>query len=196
MFGKGGGVRPWLSEREDTNMRAVVLAGLSLAFGPGFASMAQAADAPAAAAPATKPAPSDKAQIAALEKRLGAAISAKDVNKVMSFYVRKGLHVFDVTVPREFVGADAYRKDWEELFKMYPGKLNFTEQDLVIETDGNLAYSRSIQTLESPGAVLPKMTVRVTDIYRKIDGRWLIAHEHVSAPVDFETGKADLLSKP
>ena len=38
--------------------------------------------------------------------------------------------------------------------------------------------------------------MRVTDCYRKIDGKWLITHEHVSVPVDLATAKADLASKP
>ncbi|PYV22614.1 MAG: DUF4440 domain-containing protein, partial [Acidobacteria bacterium] len=29
-----------------------------------------------------------------------------------------------------------------------------------------------------------------------IGGKWLITHEHVSVPVDFASGKADLSSKP
>ena len=32
--------------------------------------------------------------------------------------------------------------------------------------------------------------------YRKINDKWPITHEHVSAPVDLDTGKADLTSKP
>ena len=40
------------------------------------------------------------------------------------------------------------------------------------------------------------LIVRVTDCYRKINGRWLITQEHVSVPVDLESGKPDLLSKP
>ena len=40
------------------------------------------------------------------------------------------------------------------------------------------------------------LNVRVTDVYRKIHGRWLIVQEHVSVPVDIGTGKADLLSRP
>ncbi len=38
-------------------------------------------------------------------------------------------------------------------------------------------------------------TLRVTDVFRKIDGKWLIVQEHLSAPVDPFTGKADLKSK-
>jgi len=36
----------------------------------------------------------------------------------------------------------------------------------------------------------------VTDIYRKINGKWLIIHEHISVPVDLTTNKADLAAKP
>jgi ketosteroid isomerase-like protein len=34
--------------------------------------------------------------------------------------------------------------------------------------------------------------VRVTDGYKKINGQWLISHEHVSIPVDMTTMKPDL----
>ena len=42
------------------------------------------------------------------------------------------------------------------------------------------------------------MTVRLTDVYRKVDGKWLIVQEHVSVPIDFSSGKPvpDLMSKP
>jgi hypothetical protein len=40
------------------------------------------------------------------------------------------------------------------------------------------------------------LTVRVTDVYKKISGNWLVIHEHVSVPVDLDTGKPDLTSKP
>ena len=41
-----------------------------------------------------------------------------------------------------------------------------------------------------------KLTFRVTDVWRKTNGKWLIIHEHTSFPVDYATGKADFLSKP
>ncbi len=39
-------------------------------------------------------------------------------------------------------------------------------------------------------------TVRVTDGYRKVNGKWVITQEHVSVPVDLATSKPDLASKP
>ncbi|HZF40664.1 MAG TPA: nuclear transport factor 2 family protein [Blastocatellia bacterium] len=38
-------------------------------------------------------------------------------------------------------------------------------------------------------------TLRITNVYRKINGKWLIVHEHSSCPVDLTTGQADLSSE-
>jgi uncharacterized protein (TIGR02246 family) len=141
----------------------------------------------------------DVAQIKALEARFAAAVSAGDVNAIMKVYVPGGsLFVFDVVPPRDYVGAAAYRKDWENFLAMSKGPVKFTISDLVIGADRNLAYSHSIQSVtatDKNGKPLD-LTVRVTDIYRKVRGHWLIEHEHVSVPVDLATDKPDLAAKP
>jgi ketosteroid isomerase-like protein len=38
--------------------------------------------------------------------------------------------------------------------------------------------------------------VRFTSLYRKVDGKWLDFHDHVSVPVEIESGKAMLDLKP
>jgi ketosteroid isomerase-like protein len=51
-------------------------------------------------------------------------------------------------------------------------------------TVGSLGYGHSIQRVSGAmrdGKTLD-LTVRVTDVYRKIGGKWLIVHEHVSVP--------------
>jgi ketosteroid isomerase-like protein len=70
--------------------------------------------------------------------------------------------------------------------------------DLVIDTDGSMAYSHSIQRFTCTDAKGNKSTVtlRATDVYKKADGKWSIVHEHYSVPVDLDTAKADLNSKP
>jgi ketosteroid isomerase-like protein len=40
------------------------------------------------------------------------------------------------------------------------------------------------------------MWLRSTVCYRKIDGRWLVTHQHSSVPFDGETGKASLQLEP
>ena len=141
----------------------------------------------------------DEAAIRALETRFAAAFNAKDVDAVMKVYVPdESLLVFDVVPPRQYAGAKAYRKDWQDLFAMFPGELKFEISDLHVFSAGRLGYGYSIQRLSGPDAKgqTIDLTVRVTDAYRKIKGHWLIAHEHVSVPVDLATGKPDLASKP
>jgi uncharacterized protein (TIGR02246 family) len=179
-------------------MHQYTFAGVAVALTLGVAPVACAADANApAASNAVKAAASDKAQIAALEKRFAAAFNAKDVAKIMTVYARSGLFVYDVAPPREYVGWEAYKKNWEGFFKQgFPGPIKFSISDLAITADGDMAYSHSTQTIDAPGNAIPKLVVRVTDVYRKTSGRWQIVHEHVSVPVDMATGKGDPLSKP
>ena len=141
----------------------------------------------------------DKAAIAALEDRFAAAFNARDVDAIMQVYEPgPGLFVFDVTPPRQHVGAADYRADWVETFKATPAVFHFSISDLAVTAVGPVAYGHSIQTITFTRSNGSKgsFVVRVTDIYRKIHGKWLIVQEHVSVPVDLNTGKADLLSKP
>ena len=141
----------------------------------------------------------DRADIRALEERFVAAFKAKDPDAIMKVYAPgQTLFVFDVVPPRQYVGAAAYRKDWQTFFGSFDGPITVELTDLDIVTDRNLAYSHSIQHVAGADKQGKKLdlTVRVTDIYKKAHGRWLIIHEHVSVPVDLETGKPDLASKP
>ena len=141
----------------------------------------------------------DEAKIRALEGKFAAAFNSKDVNGVMAVYVPdETLLVFDVVPPRQYVGAKAYRKDWEDLFGSFKGPVRFDINEVSVETDGTLGWGHSIQHISGTGAKGQSidLTVRVTDVYRKIRGNWLIVHEHVSVPVDLDTGKPDLSSKP
>jgi uncharacterized protein (TIGR02246 family) len=142
---------------------------------------------------------SDEAAMRALEAQFSKAVNARDVDAVMKVYVPdESLLVFDVVPPREYVGAKAYRKDWEGFFAGFKGPVKFEISDLHVFAGGTIGYGYSIQHVsgtDTKGQPID-MTVRVTDGYRKVNGRWLIAHEHVSVPVDLETGKPDLASKP
>jgi ketosteroid isomerase-like protein len=141
----------------------------------------------------------DRTAIGALEKAFAAAFRAHDVDAIMKAY-EPGPHlfVFDVAPPRQRVGWEDYKKDWQDLFAAFPGPVSFDINDLEITTVGTVAYSHSIQSgqLTAKDGSRVSLTARVTDVYRKIHGRWLIVQEHVSVPVDLATGKADLLSKP
>jgi len=141
----------------------------------------------------------DKAAIQALEDTYNEGFNAKDIDKVMSVYVPgKQLFVFDVVPPREYRGSDAYRKDYQEVFAMFPGPVKNVISEQTIHVVGSVAYGHNIQSAEltaKDGSTV-KMVVRATDIYRKINGKWLIVEEHNSVPVDLDTMKPDTMSKP
>jgi ketosteroid isomerase-like protein len=121
------------------------------------------------------------------------------VDKIMSVYAPgKRLFVFDVTPPREYSSWGAYKKDWEELFAAMPGPVKNTISEQTIHVVGSLAYGHNIQTGELTRKDGAKMAIvaRTTDVYRKMNGKWLIVEEHNSVPVDLESMKPDLLSKP
>ncbi len=141
----------------------------------------------------------DETAIRARIDALMAAIHAKDANKIMSFYAPGDeLLAFDVIPPRQYVGWTAYEKDWQGFLDMFDGPVDFDRTELKITASGNLAYSHSIDHVSGKlkdGSPI-EVVLRVTDVFRRIKGQWLVVHEHVSVPVDLATGKADLLSKP
>ncbi len=141
----------------------------------------------------------DEAAIRALEERFAAALDAADVDGIMRNYLPdETLVVFDVVPPREHRGATAYRRAWEGFFASFRGRPRIEIRDLAIDVDRELAFSHSIQHVtgtDKDGRPVDR-TVRVTDGYRKVNGEWLIAHEHISVPVDLKSGKPDLASTP
>lgn len=143
--------------------------------------------------------PSDEAQIRALEHRFAEAFKARDVDRIMANYEHsRNLVVFDVVPRGEYRGWDAYKKDWQDFFASIGPVTSFEIKDLTVTVDGNLAYSYSFQhhLAKTKAGGLQDLTVRVTDVYRKNGGQWLIVQEHVSVPVDLRTGKAELPSGP
>ena len=139
------------------------------------------------------------AAINASLERLVAGVSAKDIDGIMAYYIPdESLLVFDALLPRQYIGAAAHRNNWESFMARYPSTVHAEVSEWKAETAGNLAYGHGIFRIAGPdheGKPLD-VTVRFTNIFRKIDGKWFAIHEHVSWPVDMATGKADLSSKP
>jgi uncharacterized protein (TIGR02246 family) len=118
------------------------------------------------------------------------ALRARDLDQMMSFYA-PDVVFFDGIAPLQ-IGAEAYRKNWQEYFNWFPGTVNFETRELKITTDEKLAFSRGLVHLTGINAEGKEdgAWMRETIGYEKRDGRWLISHEHWSMPMDIETGKA------
>lgn len=137
--------------------------------------------------------------IRALEARFADAVRARDVDKIMANYtVSDALVVFDVNPPRQYTGWQAYKEHWQKFLAVCKDTPTMGISDLEIYGGARYAYGYSIQHFactDQQGKKL-NLILRVTDGYANFRGDWLIAHEHVSVPVDLTTGKADLESKP
>jgi ketosteroid isomerase-like protein len=69
---------------------------------------------------------------------------------------------------------------------MFKGPINVKVNDLIINSDGEIAYSCSVQHVTgttNEGKPFDS-TFRITDVYRKRQGKWVIVQEHISLPPD------------
>jgi ketosteroid isomerase-like protein len=139
----------------------------------------------------------DEAAIRRLEQGFAEAVKARDIDKMMAGYERgQKLVFFDVVPRKEHVGWEAYRKDWQGFLSSFNGPISFEIKGLEINVVGDIAYGYNFPHVagQKKNGSHVDYSVRVTDVYRKMDGKWLIVQEHVSVPVDLKTGKADLES--
>ena len=151
----------------------------------------------------TSAAPNDTCEIYASLERLVSAVNTNDLDGIMKYYVPDNvpgetLVVFDGIPPRQYVGAAAFRQDWANFLATYPGGVRAAVSGWKSESEGNLAYGRfffSVTGTAKDGNPL-NFTLRITDVYKKINGNWLAIHEHASWPVNLATRVADLSSAP
>jgi ketosteroid isomerase-like protein len=125
------------------------------------------------------------------------ALRARDIDGVMSMYAPE-IVTFDVVPPLQYVGADAMRKRWEEVFSSLPGPVGYEIADLSITVGEDMAFTHSFNRTS---ATLPTgqqigTWLRWTACWCKIGGQWLIVHDQISVPFDVQTGRAVLDLKP
>lgn len=151
----------------------------------------------AGAVPAQAQVSADKAAIQSLYEHFNEGFNKKDVSAIMAVYA-PDVFVFDVIPPRQYVGWDAYRKDWLDLFAAMSGPATNSISEMDITVVGPVAYTHWIEdgTMTDKDGKSMAVVVRTTDVLRKKNGKWLIVQEHNSFPVDLATGQADMMSKP
>jgi ketosteroid isomerase-like protein len=116
---------------------------------------------------------------------------------MMSLYAEDFVS-FDIVPPLRDVGRDTYRTVWEKTFSLFHGEIEIDTRDLTIAAGEHVAFSHQLLRLKATRTNGHKVDYweRLTFCFRKLDGKWLIAHEHVSVPADLATGKAALDLKP
>jgi ketosteroid isomerase-like protein len=100
--------------------------------------------------------------------------------------------------PLQCVGADAYRKHFETWFRSVQGPIDYELRDLHLAASGDVAFGHYLGHLRSTRTTGEKADygVRVTAGFRKMDGEWMVVHEHISVPVHMKTMKAAFDLRP
>ena len=119
------------------------------------------------------------------------AVRANDLKGIVSHYAPDIL-AFDAIAQLQFKGVDAYRQHWEACLAMCPGPMIVEIQDLRIAAGDNVAFSHHLARCgaKEENGEEKASWMRVTVGYRKANGKWLVVHEHFSAPFNMESGKA------
>lgn len=140
---------------------------------------------------------SDEADIRQRIDILVQAVREMDLERVKPIYAPEMVS-FDIVPPLQHLRAEAKWKNWADVFTAYQHPLGYEIRNLMITVDGNVAFGHSLNRIS--GTLMNgdrgEYWVRWTACFRKIDGSWLIAHDHVSVPLDFDNGQALLTLEP
>jgi ketosteroid isomerase-like protein len=139
----------------------------------------------------------EKKALLAKREQWRQAFVSKNVDEIMTYYVHD-IVSYDLMAPIQFSGEQMWRDNWVNFFQFFPGEIKVTLEDLTVFQSGDLAAFRGLTRLQATTAAgkYIDMWSRETNIFRKIDGEWLIVHDHISVPLDFETGMALTGLKP
>jgi uncharacterized protein (TIGR02246 family) len=138
-----------------------------------------------------------EAEIRALIEDQAKAIRAKDVDGSLSSYAADVL-LFDVVDPLRSMGSDAARRRLAEWFDSFRGSIGYELRDLSITAGDDVAFCHSLNRVSATttGGQKLDMWWRATVCYRRIDGAWMVTHEHASVPFDVASGRASLDLEP
>ncbi|GGP86416.1 YybH family protein [Streptosporangium pseudovulgare] len=132
----------------------------------------------------------DEAEIRRQVDGIIEGMRAKDLEVLRRLYTTDVVS-FDVEPPLQHVGVDAKLKNWAKVFAFFQD-VNYEVRDLTFTMGDDVAFGHGFGRLSGTlknGTATSGMWVRATFCFRKIDGRWLIAHDQVSVPFDMASGK-------
>jgi ketosteroid isomerase-like protein len=78
------------------------------------------------------------------------------------------------------------------MFAVYAGSIVYEVRELNVTTAGELAFVHSVNHVKGTlsNGHNGDVWLRWTACFRRIDGVWLVVHDHVSVPADLEHGQA------
>src|SRR5579872_238095 len=88
----------------------------------------------------------DEAAIQGLLDDCIRSLHDRNIDGVMSIYAQEVVS-FDIVPPLQYIGADAFRKVWEETFLVYQGPIDYEIHDLSITVGDDVAFTHSLNRI-------------------------------------------------
>ena len=129
---------------------------------------------------------SDEEEIRSLVERWAAAVHDGDLEGVLADHA-EGIVMFDVPPPDQGVrGIEAYSETWPPFFRWQESGASFEIESLEVEAGGDVAWAWALLRCGTAEdfASRPDRRLRLTLGLRREGGRWVVAHEHHSFPID------------
>lgn len=126
---------------------------------------------------------SDDAEIRMMLDKWAAAVRAHDLEAVLK-HRSPEVVMFDVPEPLQSKGIDAYRDTWK-LYFGDEGSRVFELRETHIVAGDEVAWVRAILRCTTS----PDPAGRLTMGLRKVEGEWVVEHEHHSFPIRLDTGQ-------
>ncbi|TMA85250.1 MAG: SgcJ/EcaC family oxidoreductase [Deltaproteobacteria bacterium] len=125
----------------------------------------------------------DEGAIRDLVENWARAVRTKNLDGILSNHSPDML-MFDVPPPIQSKGIEAYRKTWDLFFSWSKASGVFDISEMNITAGNDVAFVTALMRCAGTEANGDKIELefRLTIGLRKIDGQWIVMHEHHSIP--------------
>lgn len=102
------------------------------------------------------------------------------------------ISLFDVS--SQLTGIGVYRKEWEKFSPYFHENMKITRRDMTVYISEDLAVLHCYSKVDHAEATTNQMPwCRTTMCLQKQAGDWLLVHQHISMPVNVNSGQAILI---
>jgi uncharacterized protein (TIGR02246 family) len=140
----------------------------------------------------------DEQQIRELIERWATAVHDGDLATVLADHA-PDIVMFDVPPPYQGVrGLDAYRQSWPGFFRWQASGAVFELESLEVTAGAEVAFAFALLRCGTPAEFdrAPDQRLRLTIGLRRLDGRWVVTHEHHSFTDDTDAPEPGELRTP
>ena len=125
----------------------------------------------------------DEIAIRAQIEAWAAAVRNRDMAGILKNHAAD-MVMFDVPPPLHLRGIAAYEASWPQFFDASPKPIRFDIVDLQITAGKDVAFAVALMRCALTEGGNVDLDFRLTVGLRKIDGRWVVTHEHHSVPAE------------